>query len=145
MRIAEDLGPPGEQLVQIPYGLDHGKYRVVLPPESRPPQAAMCFGSHYTKGGRAGLAALELVRSEHPELTANVFGTVVPGRPLPECGVPPPAFAAGARRGDLQRHRLFLNPSVMEGFGLPSVEAMACGCSLVTAANGGSRTSPRTA
>ena len=139
MRIAEDLGSPREQLVHIPYGLDHGKYRLVVPPESRPPQVAMCFGSHYTKGGHAGLAALELVRSEHPELTAKVFGTVVPGRPLPD-------WVDFHHRPSQQViveeiynvSRLFLNPSVTEGFGLPSVEAMACGCSLVTAANGGS-------
>lgn len=139
MRIAEELGSPREQLVYIPYGLDHGKYRVVVSPDSRPPQVAMCFGSHYTKGGHAGLAALELVRSELPDLTAKVFGTVVPGRPLPD-------WVDFHHRPSQQviveeiynGSRVFLNPSVTEGFGLPSVEAMACGCALVTAANGGS-------
>jgi len=34
---------------------------------------------------------------------------------------------------------VFLCPSWMEGFGLPSAEAMACKCALVTTDNGGSR------
>jgi glycosyltransferase involved in cell wall biosynthesis len=34
---------------------------------------------------------------------------------------------------------IFLCPSWDEGFGLPSAEAMACGCALVTYDNGGSR------
>jgi glycosyltransferase involved in cell wall biosynthesis len=139
MRVAEELGAPRSGLFHIPYGLDHGKYRVTLPPESRPPQVAMCFGGHYTKGGHAGLAALEFVRAEFPELRAEVFSTVVPGRSLPD-------WLEFRHRPSQRviveevynRSRIFLNPSLVEGFGLPSVEAMACGCALVTAANGGS-------
>jgi glycosyltransferase involved in cell wall biosynthesis len=33
---------------------------------------------------------------------------------------------------------VYLQPSLREGFGLCAVEAMACGCALVTTANGGS-------
>jgi glycosyltransferase involved in cell wall biosynthesis len=33
---------------------------------------------------------------------------------------------------------VFINSSLLEGFGLACVEAMACGCALVTTANGGS-------
>jgi glycosyltransferase involved in cell wall biosynthesis len=36
------------------------------------------------------------------------------------------------------RSRIFLCSSRVEGFGLPSVEAMACGATLVTTSNGGS-------
>jgi glycosyltransferase involved in cell wall biosynthesis len=36
------------------------------------------------------------------------------------------------------RSRVFLCASRYEGFGFPSVEAMACGAALVTTANGGS-------
>ena len=78
MRIAEELGSRSEQLVHIPYGLDHDKYRITLPPESRRAQVAMCFGSSYTKGGHAGLAALELVRSEFPELARGSSGRSSP-------------------------------------------------------------------
>jgi L-malate glycosyltransferase len=35
--------------------------------------------------------------------------------------------------------RVFLQPSYHEGFGYTAVEAMACGCALVTTDNGGSR------
>ena len=34
---------------------------------------------------------------------------------------------------------MFLNSSAREGFGLPCIEAMACGCALVSTDNGGSR------
>src|SRR5262249_44957876 len=33
--------------------------------------------------------------------------------------------------------QVFLNPSWMEGWGLPAAEAMACGCALVSTANSG--------
>src|SRR6185295_14141998 len=36
------------------------------------------------------------------------------------------------------RSRIFLCSSRVEGFGLPSIEAMACGAALVTTSNGGS-------
>jgi glycosyltransferase involved in cell wall biosynthesis len=139
LRVAQDLGASPASLTHVPYGIDHGKYRVMRAPETRPAQVAMCFGSHYTKGGHAGLAALELVRSEFPALRAEVFGTVRPGRTLP-------AWIEFRHRPSQRtivedvynRSRIFVNPSLVEGFGLPSVEAMACGCALVTAANGGS-------
>jgi glycosyltransferase involved in cell wall biosynthesis len=35
------------------------------------------------------------------------------------------------------RSRIFLCSSHVEGFGLPSIEAMACGAALVTTSNGG--------
>ncbi|MCU0606503.1 MAG: glycosyltransferase family 4 protein [Candidatus Edwardsbacteria bacterium] len=38
------------------------------------------------------------------------------------------------RRGDI-----FLSTSLWEGFGLPALEAMACGCAVVTSQNGGCR------
>ena len=33
--------------------------------------------------------------------------------------------------------QIFVNASVVEGFGMPAIEAMACGCALVITDNGG--------
>ena len=45
----------------------------------------------------------------------------------------------GSRREVYNQSRVFLQPSRHEGFGYTAVEAMACGCALVTTDNGGSQ------
>jgi glycosyltransferase involved in cell wall biosynthesis len=59
---------------------------------------------------------------------------------------PMPAWVRWSGRpsqGELRRlynaNAVFVLPSHYEGWGLPAVEAMACGCALVTADNGGCR------
>jgi L-malate glycosyltransferase len=135
-----DLGVPETQLIHVPYGLKHEKYRVVTPLDSRPPRVAMLYSVHPIKRARDGITALELAREEHPEMEATLFGTSEPARRLPSWM----DFVHGPSQVDLVERiyngsRMFLQPSRFEGFGLAAVEAMACGCALVTTDNGGSR------
>jgi glycosyltransferase involved in cell wall biosynthesis len=138
VREAERLGVPRRQLAHVACGVDHDKYRVVAEPADRPPQVALCYGSHHKRGDVA-LEALELVRARLPDTRAVLFGTSEPAAALPEWATyhrspPQRVIVEEIYNGS----RVFLNPSLIEGFGLPSVEAMACGCALVTVANGGS-------
>ena len=139
VRLGEKLGAASRQFVHIPCGLDHDTFRISFPPEARPLQVAMCYGSHHTHEGRTGLDALERVHEAFPELRAIVFGPLHPRIPLPQWlrfHLLPPRNILVDRV--YNGSRVFLNPRVREGFGLPSVEAMACGCALVTVSNGGS-------
>jgi glycosyltransferase involved in cell wall biosynthesis len=134
------LGVAEQQAVYLPYGLKHEKYRLVSPIEDRRLRVAMAYNSHPTKGAGHGLKALALVKKRIPEAEILVFGANEPVHEIP-AGItyrtsPPQEELV---EGVYNQSRVFLNSSAREGFGLPCIEAMACGCALVTTDNGGSR------
>jgi L-malate glycosyltransferase len=138
VRVARRRGVPHEQLIRIPCGLDHDKYRILVPADGRPPWVAMCYGTDH-KRGAAGFEALEMVKARSPDMRAAVFGTSDPTTAVPPWvrfhRAPPQQVIV---EEIYNRSQVFLNPSMIEGFGLPSIEAMACGCVLVTVPNRGS-------
>jgi glycosyltransferase involved in cell wall biosynthesis len=137
--VARRFGAPEHQLVHIPYGLDHEKYRLVSPIEGRPPQVSMCYSRHYTKNLKHGFKALAEAKRRLPDLHALVFGATDP-----QTAIPPWMTYLNSPDQDIivneiyNRSQVFINSSILEGFGLPSIEAMACGSALVTTDNGGS-------
>jgi glycosyltransferase involved in cell wall biosynthesis len=135
-----DYGVPGEQLLHVPHGMDHDLFRTVTPLHERPVDVAVLYNKHPAKGWEVAVAALELLRQRRPDLRVQVFGVVPPERPIPDW-LP---FEQGLDRehlvtGIANQARVFLQPSWFEGFGFSAVEAMACGCALVTTDNGGSQ------
>jgi glycosyltransferase involved in cell wall biosynthesis len=136
---ARERGAPPEHLVHVPLGLDHSVFRVTRDPASRPLQVSMITHTDARKGTAYGLAALEEVRRRVPEVRVVLFGSEEPVDPLPAWA----EFHLLPERDVLvdeiyNGSRVFVNPSLREGFGKPSVEAMACGAALVTVANLGS-------
>lgn len=133
-------GCPAEQLVHVPMGIDHTRFRSTRPAEARDVHVAMLYHDHQAKGWVPGKQALELVRASVPDLTAVVFGTKRPPEQLPEWITfildPSPEALV---RDVYGRCQVFLQPSYYEGFGFTALEAMACGAALVTTDNGGSR------
>jgi glycosyltransferase involved in cell wall biosynthesis len=83
------------------------------------------------KGASDGLAALEIVRRHVPDLRVVLVGPV-PTPSLPSWA----AFDWFPSDDRLRRHysvaSVLLYPSRYEGFALPPLEAMACGCPVVT-------------
>ena len=137
--LGRGLGIPDEQLVHVPCGLRHEKYRVVRPIAGRPAQVSMLYHRHPLKGTGDGIEALERARREVPELSPVVFGTTEPADPLPDWIDYRRSPSQTALVEDVYNgSRVFLMPSVEEGFGLPALEAMACGAALVATDNGGS-------
>jgi glycosyltransferase involved in cell wall biosynthesis len=133
-------GSPREQLWYVPLGIDHRTFKVRTPQDCRRYDVAMLCHTHREKGFDVGVAALATLRRRMPGLRGVVFGVVPPPSPLPD-GVefwPAPDHPTLAR--DIyNQSRVFVQPSFHEGFGYTAVEAMACGCALVTTDNGGSR------
>jgi glycosyltransferase involved in cell wall biosynthesis len=133
-------GSRPEQLWHVPLGLDHGVFAIRTPPDQRRYDAAMMWHPHRDKGFVVGLEALAQLKRQVPEVRALVFGMVPPDRPLPDWI----RFWHGPDHRTLadqiyNQSRVFVQPSFHEGFGYSAVEAMACGCALVTTDNGGSR------
>ena len=135
--IGAGYGVPAEQLMYVPPGIDHevfidlGKERTI--------DVAVLYHPHTEKGWDVASTALAALRERNPDLRLVVFGRDELD-PVPS-GI---EFLHGLEHEELiprmySRTRVFLQTSYNEGFGLTPVEAMACGCALVTTDCGGSR------
>jgi glycosyltransferase involved in cell wall biosynthesis len=134
------FGSPPEQLWYVPLGIDHRTFTVRTPQDRRHIDVAMLSHPHREKGLAVGLGALAELKRRRPALRAVVFGVDPPPLPLDNWV----QFRQAPDHPTLAREvynqsRVFLQPSSHEGFGYTAVEAMACGCALVTTDNGGSR------
>jgi glycosyltransferase involved in cell wall biosynthesis len=91
----------------------------------------MLYHNDPRKGADDGIEALTRLRERLPEVRVRMCGTVRPAR-LPSWVT----FDFHPTDVDLRRlystSSVFLYPSRYEGFGLPPLEAMACGCPVVT-------------
>jgi glycosyltransferase involved in cell wall biosynthesis len=137
---AIDHGVPASELVHVPLGLDHGTFRVTAGLDDRPVHVGVLFNDHLNKGWMPASAALGVVQRSIPDLRVLVFGRTAPVEALP----PWMEFVLAPGQAQLvdevyNRCRVFVQASKVEGFGFTAVEAMACGCALVTSDNGGSR------
>jgi L-malate glycosyltransferase len=140
MRVGSaEFGVPLDQFVHVPMGIDHDTFRVTRPLDVRDLRVGMLYNSHLAKGWVTGRRALERVHERMPEMRAIVFGTETPTEALPSWMTfvsDPPARVLV--EDVYNQCRVFVQPSLWEGFGFTAVEAMACGAALVSTDNGGS-------
>ena len=119
----------------IPHGVDERFFRADGPKTAAP--SVLFVGTiHGRKRGGFLLDAFQTVRAAHPQATLDFVGP--PGPPLPgvtyHTGISDDALA-----GLYRRAWVYASPSTYEGFGLPYLEAMACGTPVVASPNPGSR------
>ncbi len=92
----------------------------------------MLYHDMALKGVDDGLQAFEIARRSHPDIRLVMYGAEKPRSPLPK------DIEYHLRPLEAQLRRIYssceiwLCPSWMEGAGMPSMEAMACGCAVVT-------------
>jgi phosphatidylinositol alpha-mannosyltransferase len=120
----------------IPHGVD-GRFFSVRGDKSATPSVLFVGTLDGRKRGRFLLDAFhKAVRVAHPGATLDFVGP--PGPPLP--GV---TYHTGITDDDLanlyRRAWVYASPSSYEGFGLPYLEAMACGTPVIASPNPGSR------
>jgi glycosyltransferase involved in cell wall biosynthesis len=133
--IAESLGEKAEY---IPNGLDFGEFGIDINPEDRNHQSVMMLYNELKfKGSESGIKALIELKKEVKNLHAVLFG--VPDRPssLAEWIEYHKSPDRKLLRRLYNECSIFISPSLSEGFGLTSAEAMMCGAALVASFTGG--------
>jgi glycosyltransferase involved in cell wall biosynthesis len=113
----------------VPAGVDTARF---FPDGERVADTVlMLYHNDPRKGADDGIRALTRLRERHPRVRVRMCGTVIPAG-LPswiDYDFHPPDAAL---RRCYSSSTAFLYPSRYEGFGLPPLEAMACGCPVVT-------------
>jgi glycosyltransferase involved in cell wall biosynthesis len=151
----EEVLQPQAPVVTIPHGVDHDRFRPTRPGDAgdlaalgplgvRPPYIAFVGTMEPRKAVPTLVAAFARVASRRPELRlvlagrdgwgteavrAAVEGSGVATRVVRVRWVPDVALPALLRQAEAVAY-----PSFEEGFGLPALEALACGAPLVTSA-----------
>ena len=122
---------------QIPNAIDSSEFYITQSINNRPAHISMLYHRLSIKGGKKGLLSLNNIKSDYPNLEATIFSS----RPL---STNIPNWINLEIRPQINRLReiynssaIFLHPSQREGWGLPPMEAMACGCAIVAMANDG--------
>jgi L-malate glycosyltransferase len=139
LELALELGVPERMTTVIPNAVS-AVFRIERPISTRPRRVAMLYSSAAPKGGSTGIDILRRARADVLDLSAILFGAERPPRGLPGWityirNATPVQLASDV----YNRCAAYLCPSPREGWHMPSTEAMACGCALVSTDNGGVR------
>lgn len=132
------LGIPRSALHYVPNGIDHRTYRVTRPIERRRPCVAILAQEAPVKGLADSVEVLRAIHQARPDVQLLAFGSFARPEGLPvEIAYHRKPVGRRLVEQVYNRASVFLCASRSEGFGFPSIEAMACGAALVSTANGG--------
>jgi glycosyltransferase involved in cell wall biosynthesis len=120
----------------IPHGVDESLFTPSVAEKSSEPSVLFVGAIDGRKRGRFLIDGfVNTIRPVHPEASLTVVGGTGPAHP----GV---RYVTGVTDADLvalyRRSWVYASPSTYEGFGLPYLEAMACGTPVVASKNPGS-------
>lgn len=138
----------GLDSILLPNAIDHTLFKPTTPLVRYPEPSILLYdGLHNWKGFYEALLASDIVRKEVKDCRVLIFGAhwlsspveIREGR-LDGLAWPMTHFV-NPRQADIPRiyssADVFVSSSWVEGFGLPGLEAMACGTPVVTTASGG--------
>ena len=119
----------------IPNGIDTAEFYPSVP-ESQRNGVGTIYGQSYQKDPETVLKVLENLRASRPETPLRVFSLNRKPKDIPSeiyHRLPPLEKA----REIYSRSMVWVLGSYSEGFGVPILEAMACGCAVVSTSCGG--------
>lgn len=122
----------------VPISIDHSMYRIIKPIGQRDPmRLSMAYRVPQHKGIADGLEALRIVHKSYPDIQADLFGSSQMQYSLE----PWMNYIYKPSNEDIVRiynhSSVFVVSSWAEGWGLPGMEAMACGATLCSTDTGG--------
>jgi glycosyltransferase involved in cell wall biosynthesis len=129
--LIERHGLAPERVRTIPLGIDHERFS----PDARKRETFLLYPANRWphKNHERLFEALALLRRKRPELRLVLTGAWNDRAPLPE-GVEWRGRVSDDELAELYRSAgCLVFPSLYEGFGLPPLEAMACGCPVAVA------------
>lgn len=124
----------------VPPGVDAPVFKPSPTPRKATPVSVASVARHQTWKGLEVLLKAYVLSPR--SLRSQTVWHLISHDDLSGLGVPP-SFVIHRPQNDtelaglLQQADIFLSTSLWEGFGLPALEAMACGCAVVTSRNGG--------
>jgi glycosyltransferase involved in cell wall biosynthesis len=129
----------GAEAFYTPVGLDSEIFFPGRPNLERGATVAMKLHPTYWKGTADGLGALARVKKELPETEIRLFAVAPPSEPPPFEHEFLPLQTQADVASLFRDSAIFVCPSWEEGFGMPGLEALACGTALATTDTKGSR------
>lgn len=106
-------------------------FRVINPIEQRKKHTmAFHYRSAETKGCQYAIKVIEVLQSKYPDLSVEVVGIEDRPENLPSCCNYHHRITPEKVARINNKVAIFICSSIKEGFGLPGLEAMACGCAL---------------
>lgn len=127
-------------LTYIPNAIDRSKYRIYNDYKNRSNLIAMVYSSSAVKGAKYGLQAIKEIKKAYADMTVVMFGKEKRPTDFPEwieyVENPEQEFII---QQIYNKAKIFVCSSLSEGWGLPPMEAMACGAAVVTTDCGGVR------
>lgn len=125
-----------EKPIYLPIGIND-KFKVQKPPEDRNPKRVLFFlGQPLFKGAEYAIAAINLIHDSDESIEIYSFGSYV-GDNIPRSLNHLGAISDGDLVDLYNSCSIFVLPSLVEGVPAPGLEAMACGCALISTSNGG--------
>ena len=108
-------------------------FKISSPPESRSSHSIVFhYRKESYKGAQYAIETVRMLYSKYNDLKVYVVSTNNPPDDLPECCIFLKNLSPKEVAEVNNRARVFICSSIEEGFGLPGLEAMACGCVLVS-------------
>lgn len=117
----------------VPNGLNLKNFKINTPIEKRNPfSICMLYSKGEIKGSKYGIEILKKLKNDYPELEVNLFSSDKKPKSLPKWINYTRNASEEAVISLLNNSAVYICTSLFEGFGLPGLESMACGCALVT-------------
>jgi len=123
----------------LPNGVDTQIFRPTIMPTERPYTVGMAYVPRGAKDPETGLKALQIIKEQKPDVKVILFGPTRKPPSLPYDITFYSRVPAYEMPGIYNQCLVFISSSREEGFCLPVLEAMACGCAVVTTDSGGVR------